>query len=101
ILSPDSRNTLQAIWNSGAPGPTHSDRSGRQDWPEYCLFILAWFPPSLRRLPLVWSHNSLRAARSGAFCIPLFIPPAAVAPRAAAARPTVLAAITGSGLLED
>jgi hypothetical protein len=22
-------------------------RASRQDWPEYCLFILAWFPPRL------------------------------------------------------
>ena len=62
----------------------------RQDWPEYCLFILAWFPPSLLLLPLVWSHNAFRAARSGAFCIPLssLKPrcPARSRPRPSAAR---------------
>jgi hypothetical protein len=28
-------------------------RGSRQDWPEYCLFILPWFPPRLLTLPLV------------------------------------------------
>ena len=26
-------------------GCTQSRRGSRQDWSEYCLFILAWFPP--------------------------------------------------------
>jgi hypothetical protein len=28
-------------------GLHRSGRASRQDWPEYCLFILAWFPPRL------------------------------------------------------
>src|ERR1700730_6548130 len=43
----------------------------RQDWPEYCLFILAWFPPSLRHLPLVWSQKPFARPGHGLFCIPL------------------------------
>jgi hypothetical protein len=41
----------------------------RKDWPEYCLFILAWFLPfqALSLLPLTWPHNALRAAGQGLF----------------------------------
>jgi hypothetical protein len=80
VLGPDQLHDadLMSVVECGC---THSGSASRQDWPGYCLFILAWFPPSLRFLSLVWSHNSLRAARSGAFLYSTLIPPAAL-PRA-------------------
>src|SRR5580704_2866367 len=60
----------------------HSGHGSRQDWPEYCLFLLAWFPPRLVTPALVWSHNALRAAGQGLLLYSTLIPPAA--PMAAA-----------------
>ena len=43
--------------------------SSRQDWLEYCLFILPWFPPRLMTPALTWPHNALRAAGQGLFVL--------------------------------
>jgi hypothetical protein len=60
-------------------GCTQSRRGSRQDWPEYCLFILAWFPPipSFVTSAPDWPREVHYAAGSGAFCIPLTLPAAA------------------------
>src|SRR5580704_11598166 len=50
-------------------GCTQSRRGSRQDWPEYCLFILAWFPPipSFVTSAPDWPREVHYAAGSGAF----------------------------------
>ena len=80
-------------------GCTHSGRGSRQDWPEYCYSFWLGFLQVCDSCP--WSGRITPFARpvTGFFVFTL-IPPLRC-PRAAAARPTVLAAIMGSGLLED
>jgi hypothetical protein len=79
--------SVPSATNQLGPALAAPAAAGRRDWPEYCLFILAWFPPipSLQLLPLTWPHNALRAASQGhfVFCSYPFGPQASrPAPRA-------------------
>jgi hypothetical protein len=61
---------------------TARGHGGQPRWPEYCLSIMAWFSPSLRRhLPLVWSHITPARPGQGLFLYSTLIPPAPL-PRA-------------------
>ena len=74
--SPKSKTGLDL--RPGPPCVARPNRTSRQDWPEYCLFFLAWVAPSLRCNSCPWSGRLTPFARpgQGLFCIPLSFCPA-------------------------
>jgi hypothetical protein len=92
---PGAAPDLAPSRSTGASARAHSGRANRQDWPEYCVLILAWFPPRLIAPAPDLAASRTSRGRSGAFLYFILIPPAASARAQPPQKPAKRAALPG------